>query len=196
MNNRPTALVIGAGIGGIATAGRLARSGYDVTVLEKERETRGRCDQLIRDGHRFDTGPSLFLMPAVFAETYAALGERMEDHLDLQRIDPTYRIRFDNDVELSLTSDLNAMQEQLEAIEPGSFGGYLRYMAEGHQHYHMSLQHFVGRNFNSLLDYFSLGNLPLLFKLKALVKHYDNIGNYFQDPRLKAAFTFQNMYLG
>jgi phytoene desaturase len=54
----------------------------------------------------------------------------------------------------------------------------------------------VGRNFYSLLDYFSLKNLPLLFKLKALVKHYDNIGNYFDSPRLKAAFTFQNMYLG
>jgi hypothetical protein len=52
------------------------------------------------------------------------------------------------------------------------------------------------RNFYHALDYFSLQNLPLLFKLKALVKHYDNIGHYFQDPHLKAAFTFQNMYLG
>ena len=59
--------------------------------------------------------PTLFLMPEVFAETYTALGEHMEDHLDLQRIDPTYRIRFDDDIVLSLTSDLNAMQEQLEA---------------------------------------------------------------------------------
>ena len=46
------------------------------------------------------------------------------------------------------------------------------------------------------MDYFSLGNLPLIFQLKALKKHYDNIGNYFTHPHLKAAFTFQNMYLG
>ena len=196
MSTRPTALIIGAGIGGIATAGRLARSGYDVTVIEKNAKPGGRTDQLVRDGHRFDTGPSLFLMPEVFEETYEALGERMDDHLDLRRIDPTYRIRFEGDTELSLTSDLNAMQEQLEAIEPGSFGGYLRYIEEGHRHYKASLKYFVGRNFNSMTDYFSLRNLPLLFKLKALTKHYDNIGNYFTDPRLKAAFTFQNMYLG
>lgn len=196
MTSQSTAIVIGAGIGGIAAAARLARSGYRVTVLEKTATPGGRCNQFVRDGHRFDVGPTLFLMPEVFAETYAALGRRMEDELDLRRVDPTYRVRFDDCVELSLTSDMNAMQSQLEAIEPGSFGGLMRYLAEGHLHYHLSLKRFVGRNFFGYTDYFSLQNLPLLFQLKALVKHYDNIGKYFADPHLKAAFTFQNMYLG
>lgn len=191
-----TALVIGAGLGGIAAAARLARQGYRVTVLEKNAKPGGRCDQFTHDGHRFDVGPTLFLMPEIFAETYAALGARMEDELALRRIDPTYCVHFDDGAQLSLTSDMNAMQAQLEKIEPGSFGGLMRYLAEGHLHYHLSLARFVGRNFDSYLDYFSLQNLPLLFKLKALVKHYDNIGNYFRDPHLKAAFTFQNMYLG
>ena len=196
MPSRQTAIIIGAGLGGIAIAARLARQGYRVTVLEKNASPGGRCDQLIRDGHRFDVGPTLLLMPEIFAETYAALGERMHDHLELRRIDPTYRIRFDDGTQLSLTADMNAMQDQLEAIQPGSFGGFLRYLSEGHLHYHLSLERFVGRNFYNLLQYFSPQNLPLLFKLKALVKHYHNVGNYFQDPHLKAAFTFQNMYLG
>lgn len=195
-DTHPTALVIGAGLGGIVTAARLARAGFDVRVLEKQGAPGGRCSQLVRDGHRFDTGATLFLMPEVFAETYAALGERMEDHLELRRIDPTYRIRFADDTGLALTSDLGALQAQVEAIEPGSFGALLRYLVEGHQAYHLCLERFVGRNFSHFLDYFSLPNLPLLFKLKALVKHYDNIGHYFADPHLKAAFTFQNMYLG
>jgi phytoene desaturase len=196
MCSDPTVLVIGAGVGGIAAAARLARSGFQVTVLEKNSAPGGRCSQLIRDGHRFDTGPTLFLMPEVFAETYTALGARMDDQLDLRRIDPTYRVRFDDGVELALTSDLHAMQEQLEAIEPGSFDGLLRYLAEGHTHYRLALERFVGRNFYSLPEYFSPRNLPLLFQLKALVKHYDNIGHYFHDRHLKAAFTFQDMYLG
>ncbi|MBI5031235.1 MAG: phytoene desaturase [Chloroflexi bacterium] len=191
-----TALVIGAGIGGIAIAARLAASGYQVTVIEKNSKPGGRCDQIIRDGHRFDIGPTLFLMPQLFAETYAALGERMEDHLELLRVDPTYRIRFDDGTELSLTSDLNAMRDQIEAIEPGSMSGLLRYLAEGEQNCRVSVDRFVGRNFYNLLDYFSLQNLPLLFQLKALKKHYANVGNYFHDSHLKAAFTFQNMYLG
>jgi phytoene desaturase len=190
------ALVIGAGIGGIALAARLARRGYQVTVIEKTAEPGGRCGRLVKDGHRFDTGPTLFLMPEVFAETFAALGQRMEDHLSLQRVDPTYQIRFSDGLEMFMTADLNQMKTQLEAIQSGSFGGYLSYLNEGHRHYQISLERFVGRNFTSYLDYFSPANLPLLFQLKALQKHYNNLGNYFSDPHLKSALTFQNMYLG
>jgi phytoene desaturase len=196
MTNQPTAIIIGAGLGGIAAAARLAQHGYSVTVLEKNVTPGGRCGQLICSGHRFDTGPTLFLMPDIFAETFSALGERMQDQLDLRRVDPSYRVRFDDGLELTLTSDLSALQSQLEAIEPGSFRGLLEYLAEGDRHYHLALERFVGRNFYSLADYFSLVNLPLLYQLKALLKHYHHIGRYLRDPRLKAAFTFQDMYLG
>jgi phytoene desaturase len=196
MTSQKTALVIGAGIGGIAAAARLARNGFQVTVIEKNEQPGGRCNQIVRDGHRFDVGPTLFLMPEVFAETYAALGERMEDHLDLRRIDPTYTIRFNDGLKLQLTADLLKMQPQLDAVEQNAFDGFLRYMAEGNNHYRVSLEKFVGRNFYNIFQYFSPANLPLLFQLKALTKHYHNIGKYFKDPRLKAAFTFQNMYLG
>ena len=113
MSQKPTALVIGAGIGGIATAARLARNGYDVTVLEKNENSGGRCNQIVRDGHRFDIGPTLFLMPEVWEETFASLGERMSDHLDLRRIDPTYKVHFEDGLQLQLTSNIGDMQTQL-----------------------------------------------------------------------------------
>jgi phytoene desaturase len=189
-------IVIGAGLGGIVTAGRLGRAGYSVTVLEKNSHPGGRADQLTIDGHRFDTGPTLLLMPEIFRQAYAAMDAEMEDHLDLVRIDPTYQIHFANGRKLSLTSDMNALQSQLEAIERGSFAGLLRYLAEGRKHYAVSLEKFVSRQFNSLSEYFSLRQLPLLFQLKALVKHYRRTGDFFKSPELRAAFTFQNMYLG
>jgi len=141
----PTALVIGAGMGGIATAARLARHGYRVTVVEKGERAGGRCDRLIKDGHHFDTGPTLFLMPELYAQTFTDLDERLEDHLDLRRIDPTYQVYFDDGLTLALTSDLSAMQTQLEAIETGSFGGFLRYLDEGHRHYKLALPNLVQR---------------------------------------------------
>ncbi|MDQ2693043.1 MAG: phytoene desaturase family protein [Chloroflexota bacterium] len=194
--NKPTVLVIGAGIGGIATAARLAKIGYDVTVVEKNETPGGRCNQIIHEGHRFDIGPTLFLMPEVWEETFAAIGERMSDHLDLRRIDPTYRVHFDDGLRLDLTSNIGDMQTQLEQVDETAFTGFLHYIAEGSKHYKMSLEKFVGRNFYSIFQYFSLRNLPLLFQLKALKKHYANTGRFFKDERLKAAFTFQNMYLG
>lgn len=189
-------IVIGAGIGGIAAAGRLAKAGHRVTVFEKANAPGGRTSVIERDGFRFDAGPTLFLMPEVFAETYAALGERMEDHLELAHLDPTYRAHFHDGTRLDLSYRLPFMREQLDAIEPGAFEQFLMFMAEGYKHYKLSLERFVGRNFYSYLDYFALKNLPLLFQLKALTKHAANTQRYFKDPRLLAAFSFQNMYLG
>lgn len=196
MNAKPTAVVVGAGIAGIAAAARLARQGYDVTVVEKNAQPGGRCGQLLRDGHRFDIGATLFLMPEVFAETYAALGERMEDHLQLLRVDPTYELTFGDGSTLSLSGDLTALAPQLEALEPGSFAAFLRYLQEGQRHYDQALQHFVGRNFNTLPAYLAPHNLWLVWRMKALRKHYANVSTYFRHPHLRAAFTFQNMYLG
>ncbi len=196
MSKKSAAIVIGAGIGGIATAARLAKNGFEVTVLEKNDMPGGRCNQIVRDGHRFDIGPTLFLMPEVWEETFAALGEKMSDHLDLRRIDPTYKVHFADGLQLQLTSDIGSMQTQLERVDKSAFTGFLGYIAEGAKHYKISLEKFVGRNFYNIFEYFSLTNLPLIFQLKALQKHYTNTGRYFKDERLKAAFTFQNMYLG
>ncbi|MGE5223651.1 MAG: phytoene desaturase family protein [Omnitrophica WOR_2 bacterium] len=189
-------IVIGAGIGGLAASARLARQGYRVTLLEKNAQSGGRTDRLEKNGFRFDTGPTLFLMPEVFAETYADLGERMEDHLDLVQLDPTYRVHFQDGSSIDLTSNMLSMREQLEALEPGSYAAFLRFMSEGAQNYQLSLKYFVGRNFKNPLEYFSPANLPLLFRLKALVKHAKHTSRFFHDPRLLAAFSFQNMYLG
>ena len=196
MTDTPSVIVIGAGIGGIATAAHLAHQGLQVTVVEKNSRPGGRCDRLVRDGHHFDTGPTLLVMPLVYEAEFAALGASMHDMLNLQRVDPTYHLIFDDNSRLTLTSDMTHMQEQLEYIEPGSFQGLLRYLEEGHRHYHLAMEKLVNRDFRTAADFFSLDNVPLLFQIKPLVKHYDNMSNYFDHPRLKAAFTFQDVYMG
>lgn len=189
-------MIIGCGIGGIAAATHLARRGVHVTVLEKNHHAGGRFDRFERDGHIFDTGPTLLVMPLPYEAEFASMGASFREMLDLQRVDPTYRLIFDDGSQLALTSDLKAMYEQLEAIEPGSYEGFLRYVEEGHRHYHLSMDRLVNRDFRRATDFFNLGNLPLLFQVKALVQHYRHMSAYFDDPRLKAAFTFQDVYMG
>lgn len=189
-------IVIGAGIGGIATAAHLARQGLSVTVVEKNARPGGRCDRFTRQGHHFDTGPTLLVMPLVYEAEFAALGASMQECLELQRVDPTYHLIFDDASRLVLTSDMKVMQDQLEAIEPGGFQGLLRYLDEGHRHYHLAMARLVGRDFRTATAFFSLRNLPLLYQLKPLARHYNHMSAYFDTPRLKAAFTFQDVYMG
>lgn len=189
-------LVIGAGIGGIVAATHLAKHGFKVTVIEKNSRPGGRCDRISRDGHHFDTGPTLLVMPLLYEAEFHALGTSMRDVLDLQRVDPTYHLVFDDGSQLALTSDMKSMQEQLEMFEPGSFDGLLRYMTEGHRHYHLGIERLVNRDFRKASEFFTLKNIPLLSQLKPLSNHYRNMSAYFDDPRLKAAFTFQDVYMG
>jgi phytoene desaturase len=191
-----SAIVIGAGVGGIAAAAHLARQGLHVTVLEKNDHPGGRCDHFSRDGHHFDTGPTLLVMPLLYEAEFRHLGASLRELLDLQRVDPTYHLVFDDGRQLALTSDLSAMQAQLESIEPGSFPGFLRYLEEGERHYRLGIQRLVVRDFRTASDFFTFSNLSLLFQLKPLVNHYRNLSAYFTDPRLKAAFTFQDVYMG
>ena len=191
-----SALVIGAGIGGIAAAAHLARRGLRVTVLEKNPRPGGRCDTFTRDGHEFDLGPTLFIMPLLFAQEFAALGVSLPEILDLQRVDPTYRLVFDDGSGLSLTSDLKRMREQLEALEPGSFQGFLRYLEEGNRHYGLATERLVNRDFRTAGEFFAPKNIPLAVSLKPFIPHYANMAAYFKTSRLKSAFTFQDVYMG
>jgi len=189
-------IVIGAGVGGMTAAIHLAKQGMHVTVLEKNSHPGGRCDRITRDGHHFDTGPTLLVMPLLYEAEFAALGVPLSEMLELQRVDPTYHLVFDDGSQLALTSDLKDLYEQLEAMEAGSFHAWMRYMQEGSQHYHLGLQKLVYPDFRRAIDFFKPGLLPLLYQVKPLTRHYANMAKYFKNPRLKAAFTFQDVYMG
>lgn len=189
-------IIIGAGIGGLTAGIHLAKDGFHVTVLEKNAHPGGRCDRFSREGHYFDTGPTLFVMPLLYEAEFRALGISMQEQLNLQRVDPTYHLVFDNGSQLALTSDLKSMYDQLETIEPGSFQGLLRYMQEGERHYRLVLEKLVNCDFRRVSDFFSIRNLTLAFQLKPLINHYRNMSAYFNEPHLKSAFTFQDIYTG
>ena len=189
-------VVVGAGAGGLSAAAHLAGAGLRVTVIEKNERAGGRCGRLVRDGHHFDVGPTLLVMPGLYELEFAALGESMRDLLALRRVDPTYHLQFDDGSALALTSDLERLRSQLEAIEPGSFEASLRYIEEGSRHYRLAIDRLVRRNFRTLGEFLNLANLPVFLRVGALQNHYRHLGSFFRAPRLKAAFSFQDMYMG
>src|SRR5438270_1337598 len=125
--------IVGAGPGGLAAAMLLAKAGVDVTVHEA-RDVLGGRSATIRahtehGGFRFDTGPTFFLYPRVLADIFAACGRRLEDEVELIRLDPQYHLIFEDGAQLEATGDLCRMQEQLARISPDDAAALPRFMA-------------------------------------------------------------------
>jgi phytoene desaturase len=126
--NRPV-VIVGAGIGGLSTAIRLATAGERVVVFEQNERVGGKMGELRAEGFRWDTGPSVITMRAVFEELFTSAGRRLEDYLTLQPLEPSTRYFYPDGAQLDLTRDWSALAAQIEQIEPRDVEGYLRFLA-------------------------------------------------------------------
>jgi phytoene desaturase len=194
--HRHHAIIVGAGVAGLSAAAHLASAGLRVTVLEMNRRPGGRCARIERDGHTFDIGPTLYVMPRLYDLEFAALGERLHDRLTLRRVDPTYRLHFDDGSTFDLTSDPERMRRQMEAIEPGSYARLQPYLEEGGRHYGLLIDRVARRNFRTLREHVTPSNLLLALQMHAHQSHYQRVGAFFRTERLKNIFSFQDMYVG
>ncbi len=190
-------MIVGGGIGGLATAMRLqAQGGCQVTILEKNPTIGGRANIREVDGFRFDTGPSLLLMTDVYRDLFQACGEDFDALVPLIKMEPNYNVHFGDGTQLEMSSDLVKMVANLEKIDPGVTAGYYRFLEDAGKKYRIGRKQFVEKNFARAGDFFTAPNLLLLGKLNALDKMYAHVSKFFRDDRLRQAFSMQSMYLG
>lgn len=188
--------VIGAGVGGLATAIRLAASGFEVEVFEKNPRAGGRVDRLRADGFTFDTGPSLLFMTDTYRELFRYAGRRLEDYLTLTPLDGEYRVHFGDGDTLSPRRTLPELIAELERIEPGVTPRFYRFLEKSCYRYRLGRSEFVERDFERARDFFSLRNLKLLSRTGALGGYHRSVSRYFHTEKLRQAFSLQTMYLG
>ena len=196
MGKDRNAIIIGAGIGGLATSLFLAQKGYKVSIYEKNSAPGGRCGQLIRDGHRFDLGATMLMMPGVYHEVFDLLGLELREGKEIVPLENLYTIFFDDCSRLAFSTDSEKMRQQLEKIEPGSYVKERDYVETGYRIYNLGMSRLVARNFYNLFQMVNPKNIPLLFKLKAFTPHYKYAGRFFRNEHLRMAYTFQNIYVG
>lgn len=192
----PRAIVVGAGVGGLTAAGLLARRGYDVTVLERRETPGGRCGQLRVDGFTFDLGPTILLMPDVLRATFAALGRRLEDELELTRCEPNYTIHWRDGSSLTLSSDRARLAAAFERLEPGSSRALEAVLAAGARRYDGAMSRFVPTHWDSVPGFLSPSVLSQALRLGVHRKLFSDVAAAFKDERLRQALSFQTMYLG
>ena len=196
MRQQPkSAIVIGAGVAGMATAALLAREGIDTTVVEKLPTHGGRAGNETIDGFRFDTGPSWYLMPDAFDHFFGLFGKRTEDLLDLKPLAPAYRLFPETGEPIDVHSGRDNAAKLFEQLEPGAGAELMEYLDSAEETYDLAIQNFLYTNFRSLEP------------LKRIRGQYARLARYltepldrfvakrFTDTRLRQMLTYPSVFL-
>ncbi|MEZ5346771.1 MAG: phytoene desaturase family protein [Pyrinomonadaceae bacterium] len=190
-------VIIGSGIGGLGAAGLFARKGYEVTVLEKNRSFGGRANIFEHDGFRFDMGPSWYLAPDLFAHFFKLLGEDVNDHLDLVKLEPSYRIFFKDDPEnVDIHSDIARDSETFESIEKGAGEKLKEYLGQSEYQYNIATRHFMYKNYDTVFDFFNRRVMTEGQKLSVFSKMHAFVSRFFKTKKLQQIMEYTMVFLG
>ncbi|MEI6477803.1 MAG: phytoene desaturase family protein [bacterium] len=189
--------VIGAGIGGLATAALLAKDGHDVEIIEKNEAPGGRAAVFEESGFRFDMGPSWYLMPDVFENFFAEFGVSAQEVLKLMRLDPSHRFFFEGDkAPIDIPDSLEGVADVIEGLEPGSRQRFLDYMVATGRQYHLITDHFLNRRYRGPLDLISTKALAALRTLPLLGSVDTYVRRRFKTDKVRKLLEYSLVFLG
>ena len=190
------AIIIGSGFAGLTAAASLARKGYRVTVLEKNNEPGGRARTWREQGFTFDMGPSFYWMPEVFERYFLSMGERVQDHYELARLDPSYSVVFGPSEKWSLPADPIALRAFFESKEKGAGAQLNRFLAEAKLKYDLGMGELVYRPSLSWGEYMHPALIGGLLKTKVFRSLRKHVQAHFSDEKLRLLMEFPVLFLG
>ena len=189
-------LIVGAGLGGLSTALRLAGAGRKVTILERESFPGGRCGILNKSGYAFDTGPTVLTMPSLIEDALSCVGEKLSDWLELLPLSPLYRAFYADGSQLDVHADTGRMEEEIaQVISKDEALGYRRYVEFVTKLYKYEFNDFIDKNIDSPFDLLT-PNLARLIALGGFRKLAPKVSQFLKDPRTQRVYSFQAMYAG
>ena len=193
---RKKIIVVGAGVGGLATAIRLQSKGYEVEIFEKEEMVGGKMHQIKGNGFTFDLGPTIVMMPEIYNEIFEIAGKDPKDYIPMESLDPIYSLTFHTGERVTASTDLVKLTKFLEGISYEDTQGYLSYLAEIYKRYLVAKDHFIYKAFRGPMDFYNPSTLRQALKLKTFDSAYHTISKYVKDDRLRKLLSFQTLYIG
>lgn len=189
-------IVIGAGFAGLSAATHLAHRGYEVTILDKNGMAGGRAQQFEHEGFVFDMGPSWYWMPDIFENYFNYFGKKVSDYYELVRLDPSYKVFFDDDDVMNVPADMSALEAMFERYEAGSSSRLKKFLAEAKYKYEVGIGEFVHKPGNSIMEFADLRVLKSMFRLQMFSSISTQIRALFKNPKLVALLEFPVLFLG
>jgi len=194
--DKKTAVIVGAGLGGLAAACYLAKDGIRVTVLEKNDAVGGRASVVKQDGFTFDMGPSWYWMPEIFEKFFNDFDKKSSDYYELIRINPSYRVFWSKNDVIDMPVDLESLYKIFESLEEGSSKKLKVIMDEGKEMLEIALNKFLYRHYNSILDLVNPELIVKGLKLKVFKSLKSLINSNFKNEKLRQLCTWQSLFLG
>ncbi len=193
---RKTALVVGAGLGGLATALRLAKKGYQVRVLEKNGQAGGRLNRIRRDGFTFDTGPSFFSMSYEFEDFARDCGIKLP--FSYTPVDPLYTVSFADDPQpYLLYRDIRRLADRFAGVEPDFERKMERYLSMSGRIFDATVDVVVRQNFDSVRDYvLSLTRVDPGLVQVLLRTFWKHVCTYFDSEEARQIVSLVSFFLG
>ncbi len=189
-------VIVGAGLGGLSAALRLAGAGRHVTVVERAEVPGGRAGRLRINDYQFDTGPSVLTMPDLIADAFDCVGENIDDWLRLRPVDPVYRACYADGSTLDIHADPDATADEIARVcGPAEAAGYRRFVTFVSDLYRAQLRDFIDASIDSPLSLLR-PSLARLVALGAFRRLEPMVGRYLHDERTRRVFSFQAMYAG
>jgi phytoene desaturase len=189
------AVVIGAGLGGLACALRLQGMGYDVTVVEQREKPGGRAYQLKDGGFTWDTGPSLITMPWTLEETFAAGGLDFRSEIDLHPLDPYYRIHWAGDERtMDFRGEPELMQAEIAKFSEKDAKAFPGFMEALRPIYEDGILAAGRRPFQRAWDLISF--TPRMVQLGAALPLSWFVAKHFESEQVRQAMSFHSLYIG
>jgi phytoene desaturase len=192
--SKTRALVIGAGFGGLAAAIRLLAGGYRVTVLEARHQPGGRAGQIRDRGYVFDTGPTLITVPDLLEDLWRLAGRRLEDDLDIRRLEPYYRIQFKDGKSFSYSGNPETFDNEIAKFNGDDVDGYRRFLVATEQVYQRAFAELGRASFDRFTTFLKV--VPELVRLGGMRSVYDFTSRYIKDPHLRTVLSFHPLFIG
>lgn len=190
------AAIVGGGLGGLATALRLASAGWQVTLCEAGPTLGGKMNRRVAGGYVFDTGPSLITMPWIFESLFAAAGTRLAEHLELVPVDPLAHYVFADGTTLDSSGSLPAWLAEIRRLEPADVDGFWQFMRLGAQIFELSRATFFRRGPLEPPDRESLAALRHLPLRRGWGNYHRTVASLFRSPYLRQLYDRYPTYVG
>ena len=191
-------IIIGAGIGGLATANLLQKAGFEVHVYEKNQQLGGRAGQRKTAGFTYDTGPSWYLMPEVFKQYFDLFGVNVKKELDIKKLTPAYKVFFESHNPITIQGNLIKDSKQFETIEKGAGQMLKTYVKEGDEIYQLAMRRFLYTNFSDPKDFANkevLQNTGRMAKL-LLTPIHSRVKKFVTAKPLQQILEYPMVFLG